>query len=298
MARGNRRSVDAGDEQNPLVFAGAGQSPPGQGHIPPGFRVPTVPEGGTPTPDMFPNTFSGQAYHGTTGKAGQFVPINPNDVERLATGYDTREYNLSDQLWKSRFPQLSEGRDYAVNDAYGDITGQPNQFVEGATSRAGLGDVNVGTDFQRARALGTGITDIANRNRNYFMTLLRDNPQRNFGLNHKDIYNIGIANTGAANKEAAARAQSQLNAYEASVNQGIQNEAALIGGVGKLGSAAISNPAIDPFLTPSYSGYGNTALQDYNLATNQFGEGNVNYNAAGEPIDATTGAGLSDSGGI
>jgi hypothetical protein len=179
-------------------------------------------------------------------------------LENLAVQFDTKGYNLSDADWAARFPQLEAGRSYGIQSAQTNLAGHPDPYVTSEMNRGGYGNVNFGSnEYQQARNLGMGITDKENRDRNYFATLLKDNPQRAFGLNSNDIANIALANTGAQNAQSQAKFQSNLNAYNASVQQGIQNTSAIIGGVGKVGGAIISNPYVDSSLSPGgYFGYG------------------------------------------
>lgn len=255
---------------NPTGGSQGGGNSEGQGGtstvVPPGFQIPDL--GGTETPDIFPNSLTGP---GTRGSAvSKFVPIDINALENLATQMDAKGYGLSDSKFAQLYPDLHTAAQYMPGNAALNIKGdQEDPMLSGALNTAGLGDMKfTGDPYEKARNLGVNIMSVASRNRNFF-TALNGTPyyfMRNFGLNSNNVAQVALANTAANNAFNNAKFGSNLNQYQSSVQQSIQNNAALIGGAGKLAGGVLNNPAVDNYLFPSsYNnlGAGSAAANDY-----------------------------------
>lgn len=267
-------------------------------------NVVPIPPGGTEVaPNLFPQSLVGAGTKGNP--SGDFVPVNPNATEQLAVSTDEKGYNIADQDFAKRFPLLAQGRDLNIASAQQNLAGGSDALMNSTLNQSGLGDVNLGQgEYAQARNIGVPIAAKESRDRAYFQRLLADNPHRAFGLNGQDIARIALANTNGVNVNKQGQFGSRLNQYVASVQQSGQNQAALIGGVGSLAGAAISNP----YLTSGGygAGPGSGSVGAYNAAASQAPGGAVGYNTGGQagywsagqnpqftPADSSTGGGVS-----
>ncbi len=187
-------------------------------------------------------------------KAPKFTPINVSKTNDLALQFDERGYQLSDEDFAKRFPNLVAGREYSIDDALGNLQGQESAVVTDTLSKSGLGDVNFGnTSFEKAKntgATGQEILSREKRDRNYFQNLLAANPQRQFGLTGQDVAHIALGNTNSANVFNQGTYGSRVNQYNAQVQQNAANNA----GYAQAGTAALGLIAKN-FTQPQSSGY-------------------------------------------
>ena len=133
-------------------------------------------------------------------KQPAFVPINIPEAISTGIGFDTRAYNLSDADFASRFgSNLVPGREFAINDAVGGISGQQSPVLTNALAASGL-NANLGDNsYKQSRNLGNkDILAMDKRHRNYFQQILAQNPRRAIGPTGRDIADIAIANTASA----------------------------------------------------------------------------------------------------
>lgn len=200
----------------------------------------------------------GGSSGGKAPKAPALIQTNIPQTAQQALAADVASYGRSDADYAQRFPQLVAGRDYNVNNATTNLNGQTDPSITNALATAGFGGVNMGgTVFQQSRAMGQPILAKEQRDRNYFETLLQDNPQRAFGLSGGDVANIALANVGASNSYNQGVYGTRIAAQNANILQNAQNSAALYGAIGALGSAGIkaygaSQNYNSPTLTSSY----------------------------------------------
>ncbi len=189
---------------------------------------------------------------GSAPKTPSPVQTNIPQVEQQAIAADQTSYGLSDADFANRFPQLAAGRNYNVADSAYNLAGNTDPQVSGAINKAGLGTPNWGnTEFSQARNAGQPILSKEKRDRNYFQTLLSDNPQRAFGLSGGDVVNLAMANLGAQNQFNQSVYGTRIVGQNQAIAQNAQNAAALYGAIGSLGSAAIKSYG-SPNYTSSY----------------------------------------------
>lgn len=173
-------------------------------------------------------------------KAPPLVTTNVGNAQSVARNADIQAYNLSDADYAKRFPDLVAGRSYNVNNAVSNLEGQTDPHITQALQSAGLGSPDLGnTEFEQARSLGQPILKKEQRDRNYFQTLLSDNPQRAFGLSGGDVANIALSNVGAANSYNQGIYGTRLAGYNQNLLQNAQNNSALISALGSLAGAGI-----------------------------------------------------------
>lgn len=187
---------------------------------------------------------------GSAPKAPKLQQVNVPNVEQQAVAADVQGYNLSDQDWRSRFPQLYAGREYNIGNANLNLSGQTDPAISGALKTAGFGDVNLGnTEFQQAQNMGQPILAKEQRDRSYFQNLLADNPQRAFGLSGSDVANIALGNVASQNTYNSSLYGTRVAASNQAVLQGAQNMATLYGALGSVGGAAIRAYSPSPYLS-------------------------------------------------
>jgi hypothetical protein len=243
----------------------------GQGN---GFGIPDLstgfPNEGISSLSDIPNITGGIQKPSLVGtgvkgnKSGKFKFLNPNKLEAEAVQADQLGYNLSDQDFAKRFPQLVAGRNASMASAESNLAGAPDPFVNNALKAAGLGDINLGTgEFTQARNLGQPIAAKEQRDRAYFQRILGDNPQRAFGLNSGDIARIAVANTNGVNMAGLGLAQGRAQQAISNLSTSAQSNAALISSLGQIAGAGVkaagsSGSFASPTLEPGYynTGYG------------------------------------------
>jgi hypothetical protein len=198
--------------------------------------------------------FGGGSSGGKAPKAAPLVTTNIPQTEQQALAADVASYNRSDADYAQRFPDLVAGRNYNVANAVSNLGGQTDPTITNALKTAGFGGTNMGgTVFQQARAMGQPILAKEQRDRNYFETLLSDNPQRAFGLSGGDVANIALANVGAQNAYNQGTYGTRVGAANAQLLQNAQNSAALYGAIGAIGSAGIKYGASQNYNSPALS---------------------------------------------
>jgi hypothetical protein len=184
--------------------------------------------------------------------------VNIPQAESQATAADIHGYNLSDQDYAKRFPDLVSGRQYNVNNAVSNLQGQTDPHIASAIQGAGLGTPNLGSnEFQQARSLGQPILAKEKRDRNYFQSVLSDNPQRAFGLSGGDVASLAQANIGAQNQFNQNIYGTRIQGYNQNILQNAQLNSALIGSFGSLASTGIKYVAQPS--SSSFLGYGQYA---------------------------------------
>jgi hypothetical protein len=191
----------------------------------------------------------------TGDKSGKLKPLNVNALEQLGIQADQLGYNLSDQDYLKRFPQLAQARDYNINSAGLNLSGQQDPFINDALQRAGLGDINLGTgEHTIERNMGVKIGSKETRDRTYFQRLLADNPVRAFGLNTQDIEKIALANTNGINMNALGLAQTAADRAVANASASGADQQALLSAIGSIGSAGVKAASnyFSPTLQSSY----------------------------------------------
>lgn len=185
-----------------------------------------------------------------------FVPINISRTAALAKAADEAGFNISDADFARRFPQLVKGREFNVADASNQLSGGTSKQLTDAMGKAGLSADLGSTEFEKAQALGRPILSIEQRDRNYFSKLLAQNPQRNAGLSGGDVTKLVVANTGAQNAYNSQIFGNQVNKYNASVAQGIQNQYAATSGLASLAGLFDQNKKpVDPYLSLTTGAY-------------------------------------------
>jgi hypothetical protein len=212
-------------------------------------------------------------------KIPDLVKLDPTALENTAVQYDQQGYDTSDADYKKRFPDLVAGRDFAINNAAADLSGQQDPIYNKAFNQTGLGNINLGSNsFQQSVNTGQPVLAMEQRDRNYFQRLFANNPQRTFGLSPGDVTNIALANTGAQTQFNAQSVGSKINQLNAQTAQ----NAALAGVLGKVGGtvASAATGAIINSNTPT-----NTTSTNYfapgTYATNYFGNTGQPYYGTG-----------------
>lgn len=230
-----------------------------------GFDIPDLSDlyPGQVTPESDLITFSnkpGKLLVGnpvTGDPKGRLTPLNVNKLEKLAIQADELGYNLSDEDFARRFPELVAARDYGIESSRLNLAGERDPFIYGALKDSGLGDIDFGTgEHNIERNMGVKIGSKEQRDRTYFQRLLQDNPQRAFGLNSKDIARIALANTNGINMNAMGQSQGNFDQWLANKQGETASQNALISAIGSLGAAgarAFTNRSYaSPTLAPSY----------------------------------------------
>lgn len=207
---------------------------------------------------------------GSQPKAPKLQKVNVPQVGAQALAADKASYAASDADFANRFPQLVTGRQYNIGNAVSNLNGATDPKISSELQRAGLGSPNLGnTEFAQARSLGQPILAKEQRDRNYFQTLLSNNPQRAFGLSGGDVTNIALANLGAQNAYNQNTFGTRINAANQQIAQNAQLYGAIAGAVGSIGSAGIrayNQPSVsDPYLSyGQYSPYTYPGSTGYN----------------------------------
>jgi hypothetical protein len=156
--------------------------------------------------------------------APTFQQIKLPEVQKLALDFDTRGYNISDEDFQKRFPNLVKGRQFSIDDALGELNGGVSPVVADALKGAGLESNFGNTSFAQSKNMGKKGQEILSREqrgRDYFQKLLGENPERVFGLGSQDVAHIALANTGGAN----VFNQGQYGSRVAGYNAALQNQA-------------------------------------------------------------------------
>lgn len=194
------------------------------------------------------------------------LQTNIPQAQSQALAADQESYLLSDRDYANRFPQLTAGRNYNINNAASDLAGHQDPAVTNALRQSGFGNVNLGSNsFQQSRSLGQPVLSMEQRNNNYFQTLLSDNPERAFGLSGGDVANIALGNVGAANAYNTGTYSTRIQGYNQNIMQNAQNSAAMFSALGSLGRIGAQG----------YSNYNNSSPY---LSANQYVySGNVPY---------------------
>lgn len=268
------------------------------------FQIPDLSE-------FFPNltptsglpTFSNEPGKLLTGKPltgdpkGKLTPLNINKLEQIAIQADELGYNLSDEDFARRFPDLVKARDYNIESSRLNIAGERDPFIYNALSEAGLGDIDFGTGVHNIeRNMGVKIGSKESRDRTYFQRLLADNPQRAFGLNSKDVARVALANTQGINMNAMGQSEGRLQQALSNASSDAASQAALVGAIGSIGAAGIKaygGSHVSPTLSPNY--YAPSVPAGYNSGAS-FGYGDPYsgnyYDASGNYVGNTiTGGG-------
>jgi hypothetical protein len=180
--------------------------------------------------------------------------INIGDVSNQMRAADIAGYAASDANLKQRFPAQIAGRDYNIANAASNLRGETDPLMSGTLQTAGFGTPNLGAnEFQQARSLGQPILAKEKRDRNYFQTLLRDNPQRQIGPSGEDTANFAMANVAGGNNLNLSTFGTQILAANARAQQAAQANAALYSSVGSLGAAGIRSQAQPNYNSPYFS---------------------------------------------
>lgn len=185
----------------------------------------------------------------------KFVPIDIGAVAGLAAATDKAGYDASDADWAARFPALSKGRDYSIEDAKNALQGKADPNVTNALTKAGVNVDIGGNPFQQAEKLGLPILSKEQRDRTYFAKLLSDNPQRQFGLSGQDVAHIAIANTNSQNNFNQGLFGSRINAYNSQIQQSAQATQGIVSGItGAVGIGAqlYQNNQLSNYLNSDY----------------------------------------------
>lgn len=207
----------------------------------------------------------------------EFIPLNVDELARTARESDIQRYGLSDADFARRYPQLVSGRQASINSAVTNLQGQHwDPILANALQRTGVHDVNV-LDKR-------GIANKRDRDRTYFSRLLGANPQRAIGLSGEEVARGMVANTNNQNAYNMALWGGDVARTISQTQQGAQNNAALLSGIGDLaGTLGKSYTPPSTYLDPA-SYY--TPPGGYSA---QYG-GNVNapYGSTLAPIDGNT----------
>lgn len=162
-------------------------------------------------------------------KKPSFIQLDPNELQKTAIDYNTKFYDRADADAYARLGNLYPARDAAVANAAADLTGE-DPIYQNVFAQSGLGKVNLGPSAaSRSVALRQPVLAGAQRNRNYFETLWKQNPERTFGLNTHDVATIEASNSG--NLSAFQGALQQIDARNTEIKA--QENAALLGTVVK-----------------------------------------------------------------
>lgn len=183
-------------------------------------------------------------------------PVNLLATEQAGINADQYGYNLSDADFAARFPGLVASRNKDMESAYKEMTGPLAPEVENQFTTSGLAKAfsafGGGSELGASTAKGsigrnTVAASVANDTntyqdaaRQYFQSLIEQNPQRAFGLNGGDMLNLAILNQGnraQANQQAAGIA-SQVGAANSAASASRSN--ALIGAGSAVAGAALS----------------------------------------------------------
>lgn len=185
------------------------------------------------------------------GAPPAFVQLDPTSLQSLAITADKQGYDASDADYAKRFPDLVNARNNSIATAASDLSGNQDPIFNQAFQQSGLGNINLGNQFQQAKNLGKPILSQEQRNRTYFQDLFKENPERSFGLSSSDVAHVALANSGNKTSYDNAVFGSRINQINANAAQSQQQTQAIAQGAGSLVNAGIKA------LTPSYTSVNN-----------------------------------------
>lgn len=209
------------------------------------------------------------------GSVGTVNPPQPirlklGQLERQMTNADRAAYGAADDYMAKYYPALTQGRDQAIQQAFGALTGPTppeleNTFVNAANMRsatalgggdqsygfapgggsfggAGAGSSWGGKGSLARNAAAAGVASqeqgFQDYNRSIFQQLNTMYAPRSFGMTPEDAANIFTFNNTQMNNYLQQKFGAQTNAYYQNVAQSAQSGASTIGVITSILSAA------------------------------------------------------------
>lgn len=234
--------------------------------------------------------------------------IDPNELSQQMTQYDKDYYQTAADRFKQQYPDLVAGRTALLQGAEAPLVGGGDPYAQNALAKAGLGDVNLGSDMEHL-AINTGqpIADVKNRDRSYFANLLNGPLNNRFnlekhqlGLSGVDLANVALTNANMARMQSEAKTQNLINQGLAGAQQQAQTTAGIAGSIGSLAHSFLSNPQFGIGGSAYGSAGGGTPFLSSNFYNNTFGNtsSSPNYNSdMGETVPLGSGGSSGGGGG-